>query len=98
MPVRHPVVVVGAGPAGLTAALDLAQRGVPVVLLDDADRIGEGSRGICWAKRGLLGSSASSSSRMIPSIRLTCCRKMGSRCPPSSTCNNISSSMCWLSG
>ena len=52
-PVRHPVVVVGAGPVGLAAAIDLALRGVPVVLLDDADRIGEGSRGICWSKRTL---------------------------------------------
>ena len=45
--------MVGAGPVGLTAAIDLALRGVPVVLLDDADRIGEGSRGICYAKRTL---------------------------------------------
>jgi 3-(3-hydroxy-phenyl)propionate hydroxylase len=52
-PVRHPVIVVGAGPVGLAAAIDLAQRGVAVVLLDDADRIGEGSRGICWSKRTL---------------------------------------------
>ena len=52
-PARHPVVVVGAGPVGLTAAIDLALRGVPVVLLDDADRIGEGSRGICQSKRSL---------------------------------------------
>src|SRR5829696_10363214 len=52
-PARHPVVVVGAGPVGLCAAIDLAQRGVPVLLLDDADRIGEGSRGICYAKRTL---------------------------------------------
>jgi 3-(3-hydroxy-phenyl)propionate hydroxylase len=52
-PARHPVVVVGAGPVGLTAAIDLALHGVPVVLLDDADRIGEGSRGICYAKRTL---------------------------------------------
>src|SRR4051812_36492833 len=51
--VRHSVIVVGAGPVGLTAAIDLALRGVPVVLLDDADRIGEGSRGICYAKRTL---------------------------------------------
>jgi 3-(3-hydroxy-phenyl)propionate hydroxylase len=51
--VRRPVVVVGAGPVGLAAAIDLAQRGVPVVLIDDADRIGEGSRGICWSKRTL---------------------------------------------
>ena len=52
-PARRPVVVVGAGPVGLAAAIDLAQRGVPVVLIDDADRIGEGSRGICWSKRTL---------------------------------------------
>ena len=51
--VRRPVVVVGAGPVGLAAAIDLALRGVPVVLIDDADRIGEGSRGICWSKRTL---------------------------------------------
>ncbi|WP_332685224.1 FAD-dependent oxidoreductase [Bosea sp. (in: a-proteobacteria)] len=53
VPVRHPVVIVGAGPVGLTLALDLARRAVPVVLLDDADRIGEGSRAICFAKRTL---------------------------------------------
>jgi len=50
---RHPVVVVGAGPVGLTAAIDLALRRIPVVMLDDADRIGTGSRGICWSKRTL---------------------------------------------
>jgi 3-(3-hydroxy-phenyl)propionate hydroxylase len=50
---RHPVVVVGAGPVGLSLAIDLAQRGVRVVLLDDAERIGEGSRAICFAKRTL---------------------------------------------
>ncbi len=52
-PVRHPVVIVGAGPVGLTLALDLARRQVPVVLIDDADRIGEGSRAICFSKRTL---------------------------------------------
>ena len=50
---EHPVVVVGAGPVGLSFAIDLAQRGLPVVLLDDADRIGEGSRAICFSKRSL---------------------------------------------
>ena len=50
---RRPVVVVGAGPVGLAAAIDLGLRGIPVVLIDDADRIGEGSRGICWSKRTL---------------------------------------------
>src|ERR1700688_3833506 len=51
--VQHPVVVVGAGPVGLSLAIDLAQRGQRVVLLDDADRIGEGSRAICFSKRSL---------------------------------------------
>jgi 3-(3-hydroxy-phenyl)propionate hydroxylase len=50
---RHAVVVVGAGPVGLSLAIDLAQRGQSVVLLDDADRIGEGSRAICFSKRSL---------------------------------------------
>ena len=50
---EHAVVVVGAGPVGLSLAIDLAQRGQPVVLLDDADRIGEGSRAICFSKRSL---------------------------------------------
>lgn len=52
-PAHHPVVVVGAGPVGLSLAIDLAQRGNKVVLLDDADRIGEGSRAICFSKRSL---------------------------------------------
>src|ERR1700680_3095039 len=49
----YPVVVIGAGPVGLSLAIDLAQRGQGVVLLDDADRIGEGSRAICFSKRSL---------------------------------------------
>jgi len=52
-PARHPIVVIGAGPVGLSAAIDLAQRGRNVVLVDDADRIGEGSRAICFSKRSL---------------------------------------------
>jgi 3-(3-hydroxy-phenyl)propionate hydroxylase len=53
-PVRHAVVIVGAGPVGLAACrLIWRKRGVSVVLLDDSDRIGEGSRGICWSKRTL---------------------------------------------
>ena len=32
---EHAVVVVGAGPVGLSLAIDLAQRGQAVVLLDD---------------------------------------------------------------
>lgn len=52
-PAHHSVVVVGAGPIGLSLAIDLAQRGQNVVLLDDSDRIGDGSRAICFSKRSL---------------------------------------------
>lgn len=52
-PVRRPVVVVGAGPVGLSLAIDLAQREVPVVLLDNDNRLSSGSRAICFAKRTL---------------------------------------------
>jgi len=50
---RHPVVVVGAGPIGLTAALDCAARGIPVVVLDDNNTVSIGSRAVCYAKRPL---------------------------------------------
>jgi 3-(3-hydroxy-phenyl)propionate hydroxylase len=52
-PARHPVVVVGAGPVGLALAIDLAQREVPVVLLDNDNTLSTGSRAICFAKRTL---------------------------------------------
>ena len=52
-PVRHPVLVAGAGPVGLAVAIDLAQGDVPVVVLDDDDRLSTGSRAICFAKRTL---------------------------------------------
>jgi 3-(3-hydroxy-phenyl)propionate hydroxylase len=54
--VVYPVVVVGAGLAGLTAALELAARGIRTVLLDDDNTVGASglsSRGICYAKRTL---------------------------------------------
>ncbi|MGE8589934.1 MAG: FAD-dependent oxidoreductase, partial [Alcaligenes sp.] len=50
---RHQVVVVGAGPVGLTTALDLARQGVHVVVLDDDYRLSTGSRAICFSKRTL---------------------------------------------
>ncbi len=50
---RHRVVIVGAGPVGLTTALDLARQGVRVVLLDDDYRLSTGSRAICFSKRTL---------------------------------------------
>lgn len=52
-PVRHPVVVMGGGPIGVAIALDLGLQGIPVVLLDDHEGIGMGSRAICFSKRSL---------------------------------------------
>ncbi len=50
---RRPVVIVGAGMAGPTLALSLAQRGVPSVILDEDDTVSLGSRSICQAKHSL---------------------------------------------
>lgn len=50
---QHPVVIVGAGPVGLCTAIDLAQRGIPVVVLDDDTTVSTGSRAVCYAKRSL---------------------------------------------
>jgi 3-(3-hydroxy-phenyl)propionate hydroxylase len=50
---RHPVVIVGAGPIGLSAALDCAARGIPVLVLDDNNSVSTGSRAVCYAKRSL---------------------------------------------
>ena len=52
-PAHHPVVVMGGGPIGVAAALDLGLQGIPVVLLDDHEGVGAGSRAICFAKRAL---------------------------------------------
>jgi 3-(3-hydroxy-phenyl)propionate hydroxylase len=50
---RVPLVIVGAGPVGLAAAIDAALRGQPVVLIDDDNTVSVGSRGVCYAKRTL---------------------------------------------
>jgi 3-(3-hydroxy-phenyl)propionate hydroxylase len=47
------VAIVGGGPVGLTAALDLAAHGISCILLDDEDTVSTGSRAICYAKRTL---------------------------------------------
>jgi 3-(3-hydroxy-phenyl)propionate hydroxylase len=53
---KYPVAIVGAGLAGLTAALELGSRGIRTVLLDEDNTVGASglsSRGICYAKRSL---------------------------------------------
>ncbi len=50
---RHPVVIVGAGPIGLTAALTLAAYGVPSVLLECKNTFNDGSRAICIARSSM---------------------------------------------
>lgn len=52
-PGHYPVVVVGAGPVGLSAAIDLASQGQEVLLIDNDDTVSIGSRGVCYAKRAL---------------------------------------------
>lgn len=52
----HPVVIVGAGLAGLTAACALAHYGIPAVLLDEDNTVGvkgASSRGICYTQKSL---------------------------------------------
>ncbi len=53
---QYPVVVVGGGLGGLTMACDLANRGVPVLMIDDDNTVGvrgASSRGICYAQKSL---------------------------------------------
>jgi 3-(3-hydroxy-phenyl)propionate hydroxylase len=50
---RHPVIIIGAGPVGLTQALDLAYRGISSIVLDEDDTVSSGSRAVCYAKRTL---------------------------------------------
>ena len=45
------VVIVGAGPVGMTAALTLARWGVPCLLLDNKSTFNDGSRAICLARQ-----------------------------------------------
>ena len=52
-PARHPVVIAGGGPTGLAAALDLGLKGHRVLVLDDHEGVGLGSRAICFSKRTL---------------------------------------------
>jgi 3-(3-hydroxy-phenyl)propionate hydroxylase len=44
-----PVLIVGAGPTGMTAALDLAHYGIPSILFDEDHELSEGSRAIAYS-------------------------------------------------
>jgi 3-(3-hydroxy-phenyl)propionate hydroxylase len=50
---RARVTVVGAGPAGLVTALELARHGVPSVVLASELQVSEGSRAIVFTRRSL---------------------------------------------
>lgn len=53
LPACHKVIIAGGGPVGLATALDLGRRGIQVVVLDDHEGPGLGSRALCFAKRTL---------------------------------------------
>jgi 3-(3-hydroxy-phenyl)propionate hydroxylase len=48
--VQHPVVIAGAGPVGLTAALAFARHGIRSVLLEKKQTVNDGSRAICISR------------------------------------------------
>jgi 3-(3-hydroxy-phenyl)propionate hydroxylase len=50
---RTRVAIVGAGPIGLAAAIDLALQGIDFIIVDDNNTVSVGSRAICYAKRAL---------------------------------------------
>jgi 3-(3-hydroxy-phenyl)propionate hydroxylase len=52
-PLRRPLVVIGAGPVGLAAAIDARLQGLDVVLFDEDNSVSFGSRAVCYAKRSL---------------------------------------------
>ncbi len=52
-PQRRPLIIVGAGPVGLAAAIDARLQGLDVLLFDEDKTVSVGSRAVCYAKRSL---------------------------------------------
>ena len=52
-PLRKPLIIIGAGPVGLAAAVDARLQGLQVLVLDDDKTVSVGSRAVCYAKRSL---------------------------------------------
>lgn len=50
---RRQVVIVGAGPAGMVTALELARHGVASVVLSAELQLSQGSRAICFTRRSM---------------------------------------------
>ena len=50
---RHKVAIAGSGPAGMVAALKLAQLGVPSVILESELQVSQGSRAIVYTRRSM---------------------------------------------
>ncbi len=52
-PQRRPLIVIGAGPVGLSAAIDARLHDLPVLVFDEDNSVSVGSRAVCYAKRAL---------------------------------------------
>lgn len=50
---HHPIVIVGAGPVGMAAALDAGVKNMQALVLDDNNTVSVGSRAVCYSKRAL---------------------------------------------
>jgi 3-(3-hydroxy-phenyl)propionate hydroxylase len=49
----HDVAIVGGGPVGVTAALELARHGIRATVIDDKSSVSDGSRAICVSRHSL---------------------------------------------
>lgn len=50
---KHPIVIVGTGPVGLTTALEIARHGQRCVVLESELQVSEGSRAIVFTRRSM---------------------------------------------